>query len=149
MKTRLIRLNGEQTARFWPALKKGFARSVPPGVAPTEILMTNMLQGILNRSHDCWLLQVEREDKLRQAAGMVTTVRLDPLTGHRTLFIYSLFARIPISDEEWGDAFDKLRAVAKQHKCIRVSAFSKNPSVIDLVNKLGGSTEMRVVELEV
>ncbi len=145
----LNRLGGEQAAKFWPILSRGFARSLPPGVEFSEMLLNNMLLGILHKQYDCWIIKGERDGKPKQLGGVITTVRVEPLTGVRSLLIYSLYVKQMLSDEEWKELFKLASHVATKHKCKRICAYTRNPSVLSIVESLGGQSEMRVVELEV
>lgn len=146
---KLIRLSGDQAATYWPVLSKGFLRSLPPGVEPSEHLVNNMLTGILRRQYDCWVLQVERQGETKQAASAITCVRVDPVSGSRSLLIYSLAARIPVRPEEWKEAFRLLRHVARSARCHRITGYTANQSVMQIVDSVGGNTDMRVIEIGV
>ena len=146
---KLIRMLPDQAAHYWPILSKGFARSLPPGTFPSEMLLNNLLASVLKKNYDCWILKGDRGDKNKLIAGALTTVLIDHLTGSRPLLIYSLYAKTMLSDKEWKEAFELLSKVAAKNKCQRITAYSMNPSILSIVESLGGKSEMRLVELEV
>lgn len=146
---KLIRLSGEQASRYWPVLSQGFSRALPPGTVATRGVLNNMLIGILRRNYDCWVVKVRRDGKWRQVAGAITSIRVEPMSGLRSMLIYSLFSQSPLEDEEWEQAFSLLAKVARKGNCAKVTAYSRNPSVLEMVERLGGDTQMRYIELGV
>ena len=147
-KVKLLRLSGDQAARYWPVLSPGFAASMPPGVLPQSTVLNNMLQAVLSRHMNCWTVKARRGDKEPMIAGFLTAIRTDPISGQRALMIYSLFTKGDATNEEWKEAITLLRRVARAQKCHIIMAFSKNVRVIRMIENNGGNTEYRVVELE-
>lgn len=145
----LKRVDGVQAGQLWPELSRGFQRATPPGPIPGEAIVNNMLTAVMRKAMDCWVIQVKRDGKTRYAGGMLTVVRVDQVTGLRTLLIYSLFTRLMLTEEEWSDGFALLKEAAKAKRCSRISAYTTNENVIAIVNRLGGNTGIRVIELEV
>lgn len=146
---KLIRMLPDQAAHYWPILSKGFMSSLPPGVVPSDVVVNNLLIGVMRKNYDCWIVKAERNSKEKAVAGAITQVTIEPTTGQRTLLIYSLYARTMLSKEEWKEAFDLLSQVAAKNKCVRISGYTMNESIVSIVNSLGGNCDMRVVELEV
>lgn len=146
---RLIRLNGEQAATYWPVLSAGFAKTLEPSPTPSNVILNNLLLGVVNRTYDCWMVQVPRDGKSKQAVGMITTTRHDPITGQRFMLIHSLFSRLTLEPAEWKEVYRLLRAVAKKNACSKIVAYSKNPRMLNIIHAVGGATDVRAVELEV
>ena len=145
---RILRLNGVMVSKYWPVLAPGFARSLPVGVAPTKKLLDSMLAGILSKTYDCWVIQTVRDGQVSFAGAFLTQVNIDPLSHTRILFIYSLFSVTTLTEPEWERGLDLLKQVARRAKCSSVQAHSKHPTVLKVIEKFGGSTEMRVIKLE-
>jgi hypothetical protein len=148
-KIKLLRLSGEQAARYWPVLSPGYARSMPPGVMTNSVVLSNMLQAVLSRQMDCWAVKAQRGESEPLVASFLTAVRTDPVSGQRALALYSLFSKGDIADDEWGEALALLRKVAKTFRCHVILAFSNNPRILELTKTLGGNCDTRVIELEV
>lgn len=145
---KVIRIDGAQAARFWPVLVKGFGKALPPGAVGGKVVENNLLQSILNRSMDCWVMKADREEGEVMVAAALTTIRTDPITSQRALHIYSLFSEGDVTDEEWEQAFGILSRAAGSSRCHLISAFTDNPRIKSIVERLGGKASWSFVELE-
>lgn len=79
----------------------------------------------------------------------LTQVTEDAVSGLCFMNIYSLYAFEPISPKLWKSAWERFRKYAKTLGVNRVLALTDNPAVVRMVDRLGGSTRQRSVQLEV
>jgi hypothetical protein len=151
-------LKKDKVSTFWPLVEKSLRLAIesgdPPGVPDTPETYTNILKSMLEGYVDCFMIgEVANEakvvDDFRILAIGTTIVSTDPVSGSRTLLIYTLSSFVVITDETWRWAFSHLMEYAQERGCVSMIAITRNARVLDIINKLGGSTEYRLVELEV
>ena len=90
-------------------------------------------------------------EKPQLVVGCTTTVKVDPFTKRRTLFIVSLYATpsVLITLEAWKGTMTFLESYARQQGCTRIEAYTTNPRVMQMAAECGLKPTWRVVAKEI
>lgn len=135
----LIRLLPEQAAKFWPEIKPIVGKALPPTAHETFDGMLGVLNHLITGRLHCWLIVDEESRRLN---GVFTTsVIPDPITGQRSLLLYSVSSVDGLEIRPVVDSFKKLLEFAKSVGCQKVIAYTANAKIVSLMKKLGWSTE--------
>ena len=137
----LVKLTADQIANMWDILKFGIENSLPPisGEGPDKI--NKIFEALLSGGYDCWVrLSARRRRKanLNLESMVVTTITTDHASDTNNFLIYTMYGFRPISDEEWLEGYMTLAKYAKAKGCNRMIAYSNEPRVLDIVDKIGG-----------
>ena len=139
----LIRMVPDKVAEKWDIMKGCIHSALPPTSLDTEVHMTNILEAILCGKMVCWAFEVEEQVKYL----IVTQVIEDDVTHTRNFFVFALVSILPVTMEEWQEGFITLQTYAKYILCDLVSAYTKNPRIMQIVKHLGGDVETRYLQM--
>lgn len=146
----LLQLLPDNIARQWPVIAESIKASMPP-FAPS--LTSEQLAGALQRALvgdlQVWVMCEETSAGVSIDAIGTTLVSVDQISKEQCLLIYSLTGFGLISEEKWRGAWETLRQYAREIGCSKVMGFTDNPTILHVVDMLGGQTSCRFVELEV
>lgn len=135
-----------QIGALWQVLKAGIVAAQPVGVLLDEENLGNILQALLAGRMQAFVITKDKNI----VGSLTTNLLIDTLSGTRNLFIYSLYTAVPSQDSEiWALGLEVLRKKAKELDCFKIMSYTSNERIIQMVDRIGGSTTMRVVELEV
>ena len=136
----LVKLTADQIANMWDILKFGIENSLPPiaGEGPDKI--NKIFEALLSGGYDCWLGYEKDEEncKLKLGHMVVTTINKDNASDTNNFLIYTMYGFRPMSDDEWLGGYMTLAKYAKAKGCNRMIAYSNEPRVLDIVDKIGG-----------
>lgn len=118
----LIQLLPEQIAQNWKSFRPAIRESLPPQVAVSNKAMKQILQSLLAERGHLWVYR-----QGNNLVGMVvTTIHEDPLSGARSLLIYSLYAWSQLTQESIESAMATLGKHAENEGLDEIIAFSAN-----------------------
>lgn len=127
-------------------IKSSLIMSLSKVMEVNEMKLSNILQALLDKRMKAWALV--KDDK--HVVGIITTtITQDTMVGVRNLFLYSLAASEYIPRRGWAAMFALAKRIAKAEECSSMIGFSKEPFVLKMVEGLGGTTDTRMITLEV
>jgi hypothetical protein len=134
-----------EITKHWTTLKKHLEENLPPTALGLPINLDEVYTRLMTDEMQGWVF-LQGED----AIGFLITAFSQELGfNFKNLTIYAVVATQHIDDEAWKNAFSTVKAFSIKYECKRIIAFSSNPRVIELVNKLGGESSYHVLTLEV
>ena len=134
-----------EITKHWVTLKKYMEENLPPTALGLPVNLDEVYAKLMTDEMQGWVF-CQGEDII----GFVVTAYSQELGFlFKNLVIYSIVATQHIEDNDWKEAFVMVKDFAIKNECKRIVAFSSNPRVIELVDKLGGGTSYRVLTLEV
>lgn len=141
-----IRVLPNRIPIIWEAIK--FSSVKADGVREKDIpiYLTNLLHALLSERAQCF---VNLDDERRLVRIAITRVKVDEVTGEKSLAVNSLYGFKPTSVEEWQRDIDTIKDYAKKHGCKRVLACSNNERVFEIVQNIGFENYFRHFVLEV
>lgn len=141
-----IRVLPNRIPIIWEAIK--FSSVKADGVREKDIpiYLTNLLHALLSERAQCF---VNLDDERRLVRIAITRVKVDEVTGEKSLAVNSLYGFKPTSVEEWQRDIDTIKDYAKKHGCKRVLACSNNERVFEIVQNVGFENYFRHFVLEV
>jgi len=143
----IIRLTINQVSKAWDRdrIRYGIFEAFAPETVPDSDMLQSILCQLLKEEMQCWRIY---DDEGKVYGHIITTITTD--LNKKNLLIYSehAFYRFP-NREAYVDVNDKLEQFAKANGCQRVIGYSSNPVAISLAEKLGYSSDHRVLMKEV
>lgn len=136
----------EQIASNWDFLKRQVVDGGPLESQKGENRYNNILNSLLLGDMQCWV-ETELDGKgFHIQAVVLTQVLTNDCAGVKNLIIYSL---IGIEDlfnaEKWRNALLTLAQFARKHSCQHIVAYSDNPRVIKMAEKLKANASQRLL----
>ena len=148
----LLLLTPEAVSRTWPDLKLAIEAALPPITNPTQTVdrMTDILESLLTGRLMCHTIYKMVDDQ-PYAYGIVVTAFLHNVENdQKNLLIYSLYGHPKyITGDAAAKFLNKMKEFARSKGCKALIAYSCIPSVIENISRMGGSTEYRLLTLEV
>lgn len=141
----IIGLTINRVAKLWDSIRYGIIETIFSRVTPDGQVMQSILCQLLKEEMQCWCIYND-ENKIY---GHVLTF-IGTEMGKKSLIIYSehLFSRMP-NIEAYREVIDKIESFAKSNGCHRVMGYSNDPNAISIAEKLGYSSDQRVLIKEV
>lgn len=135
----LIRLTGEQIAKFWKSeIKEAIREALPMMPADSDLVMNNVLRELLSDRLQCWVVTSGEDNK---PLGICTTqVTLDSITGEKNMLIYTTYAFDGFPKFLWEANYLQLAGIAKELGCARIYCYSDNPIVIEKAKENGADS---------
>lgn len=149
----LLKLNPEQIMSYWDEIKISIAAALPPYVYYSDDSMLGVQEQLLLGSLECWV-SVEHaraySNPPPRVYGTATTrVVVDETTGTKNLLVFSVCIAEEHPQSIWRESIDQLRIYARSKNCSKIIAYSDNPHMIYLCEKLGANTAMRFISFEI
>lgn len=129
----LRRLDPEEAGAMWELLSPWVALTLPAEVDLNEKTTANILGAVLGNRLVAWLIH---EDEVPQGV-MLTQLLIEPFSDRIDLLIFSLAIPGKLSTTSWKNDIDLLRQYAKEQGCSNITAYTNNPVVIRLAERLG------------
>lgn len=142
----VIRILAQQIPRFWVAIK--FAASATASIPnhDKELYLNNLLASLLNDTAQCFIRYNDEKELLAIA---ITRFIQDEITGEKTLFINCLYSFKGVDNEEWEHDFGLIKDFAKSSGCKKITTYSNNPRVFEIVKLTGFAERFRCFLLDV
>ncbi len=142
----LVKLETDQVLRYWEPLKGLIIAAQPVGAVWDRAAEVKLVEAVAMGVLQVW---IEQGPKGTIDAVVSTMFTEDMASGTLGMLIYSLTIISKVEGERWVAGFSTLSKYAKSRGCRRVTAFSHNPKVIELVKKMGGDTSLTLCAVEV
>lgn len=142
----LVRVFPKQVAKGWHIIAPMLAQSLPPEIAVSRDILTNMLAAILRGDLHVWLEQdASKPDQYR--ALVTTTVWKDPVVCIDRLAIYNLYILHEVPIEDWKAGLTTLRLFGESLGCSGLVGFvdSEDARYVKFLQMLGGELSTRIV----
>lgn len=139
----LIRLLPEQVNEAWDVIAPAVAETLPPTIAGSYTAIVNVLEAVLAERAVAWIYYKDG----RPACFILTTTHRDPIMHSVNLLIYSMFAFEDLSEDDWQHGLDRLKQYAKFIGAEKVIAFSDQPAVIRMLDRMGAETSFTLIEV--
>lgn len=124
------------------------AEALPPSVRYSPYTMTNILAAILSGDLRVWGKYWPDEPDGKLHAVLTTTERYDPISGQRSILIYTLYGTMPLTDMKlWESAIRTLLEYTKSRKAQALTAYTSNRKLAAIIRRLGGDTDFTFMEL--
>lgn len=141
----LILLTINQAADLWhKGLSDAIVNSLPPFVGKHYSIVDHLLDEIVTGHLSVWVFVIENEIR-----GVLTTkIIYDSGTGTKNLLIYSLYGDnegLRVSGNLVHEVDRTMNAHAQEHNCNGIIAYVSNESVLRVLERLGYSSETRLV----
>lgn len=134
----LTKILPDQIASNWDVIGYSVQQSLPSQVEDVEGILSNVLMALLSGNMDCWVIS-SKDNKIE---GIATTQILwDEASRVKTLLVYSVYSYGNISEQNWNKCLGTIREFAKNRGCHKISAFSGNERLVNLMTKLGADKQ--------
>ncbi len=135
----LIRLSGDQIARYWKSMiKDAIIESLPMVPAELDKAMNTIMAQMLQDKLQCWAVTTKDSN---EPLGICTTqATIDSNTGERSMLIYTTTAFDSFPDDLWVENYLQLAEFAKGVGCVRIYCYSDNPRVIEKAKECGADS---------
>ena len=144
----LLRLLPEQISEQWDIIKPTIEDSLRSACEDAD--MNEMLTSLLNASSQCWVSSRKATNGGNVIEGIIITIITKNMFGEgKNLLIYSLFGYSMDTREAWRGGAKALALFAKSNQCSRIVAYTDVPSLIKLVENLGGTANQRFVSIPI
>lgn len=143
----LTKLMPDQISKFWNVIKYAIEDSLPPTVGESPDKMNKILAALLIGKAQCWASYVKGGEENKFEGLVITKILYDDVSDTRNFLIYCLYGYEIVSKSSWVSGLETLVKFAIDRDCSQIIGYSDVPMIIDLVNKLGGSTKYTFVEL--
>lgn len=143
----LTRLLPDQVSKFWDIIRYAIEQSLPPIAGEDPDKMKKILMSLLSSKSQCWASYDVNEDKRTLEAIVITRIFYDDASDTKSLLIYCLYGYGHIRQSSFTNALKALVKFAKSESCERVIAYTNEPGVVNLVNRLGGDTSYTFISI--
>lgn len=126
---------------IWEEIRFGLRRSLPPTSRRNEDAYTQALADIIAGRSQCWVVYSVEEEKYKLHAFAITMIRPDPLTKHKYLHLYTIYAFSPLSTEDWDRLQDVVESFARDNDCVSLTSFANHPMIIAQFKRRGGTND--------
>ena len=142
----LVRVLPKQVAKGWHTIAPLLAQSMPPEIAVSRDILTNMLAAILREDLQIWLEQDESKPDIYRAL-IATTLWKDPVVCIDRLLIYNLFIIHEVPLKDWKAGIATLKMYGESRGCSSLVGFvdSSDDKYIKFLKMLGGELSTRIV----
>jgi len=141
-----IKVTPAQIPKMWENIK--FAVSKTSGINEKDLplYLNRLLHALLSSKAQC-IVRLDNDRNLL-AIG-ITRIILDAITGDDILFIESFysFSRTPV--ETWKELMVLTKKFAKKEKCTKMTTYSSNPKIYEVVKGVGFTEYYRYFSMEV
>ena len=135
----LIRLTGDQIAKYWKSMiKEAIEEALPVLPADSDTALNEILSQMLQEKLQCWIVT---DGESNVPLGVCTTqVTLDNNTKERSMLIYTTYAFDGFPEFLWQANYLQLAKFAKGLKCSRIYCYSDNEKVIRMAKENGADS---------
>jgi len=145
----LIKLLPENVTRNWDIIKPAIERGLVPIAEEGLDKMNKILESLLAGVIECWVQTKETEEGTKIHSIATTQVLHDYVSDTKSLLIYSIYNFRPMQDDDWVENYYTLKKYAVGRGCRKIIAYSKEPAIIQLIQRLGGESELTFLTLPV
>lgn len=128
----VVRIDPMKINYYWPLFEYGLRYSSPPGCAPTEEYISNILAGALGNKLQCWLAYRKKDGKFWPLGTVITRVDRSTIRGTNNLIIENLYGFGGVPGDIWRIGMNTLLEFAKGQGCKSVIGYSHNSRVVEI-----------------
>jgi len=139
----LVMLLPEQVSNNWDEIAWLIEEATPGPTGSSNDRMNNVLEDLLTGKKKLW---ISYNENAVFDALVGTEVYEDRINGIRTMEIFALWAK-GAGEGSWTKGWETLGRYAKKEGCERVVAYTREPSLIKRVKRLGGDTSFVFCEI--
>ena len=143
----LTRLLPDQVSNLWSIIKYAVEESLPPIAGESPNKMNNILTALLCSKAQCWMSYVKSKEGNKFEGLVITEITHDDISDTKSLLIYCLYGFEKASRKSWTGGMKALVKFASSRGCSSITAYSEIPSIISLVERLGGETKYRFIKI--
>ena len=136
----LTRLLPEQVSKFWDIIKYALEESLPPIVGGHPERMNRILTSLLTDKAICWASYKRGEEGVKFEGIAVTRILYDDVSDTRNLLIYAVYGYEETDSNTWIEGITSILKYANSKRCEQIIAYTDFPHVVEIVDRLGGST---------
>jgi len=142
----VIKLLPDQVPQLWEAIKFASLKADTIEEKDRQLYLNRLLQSLLSSKAQCFV----RLDNERQLMALtITRIMNDEVTGEKSLFINCLYSFKRVLDEQWKEEFEILKRFAEKQGCVKITTYSSNKRVFEIVSLLGFTERYRCFIMEV
>lgn len=143
----LIRLSPDQIMRFWPDIAQCIDSALPVHLQGDSAAMLEIQSHLLTEVLQCWVAAGDHHGS-RIYGIMTTRIAVDEVAGTKNLLIYSVAVIDEHPPSMWNEAKRIISIFAKARGCQGILAYSDNPQMIAVAEKIGFNSATRLLYLE-
>ena len=143
----LTRLLPDQVSNLWSIIKYAVEESLPPIAGESPNKMNNILTALLCSKAQCWMSYTKSGEGNKFEGLVITEITHDDISDTKSLLIYCLYGFEEISKSSWTGGMKALVKFAASRGCSNITAYSEVPSIISLVERLGGEAKYRFIKI--
>lgn len=140
----LVRLLPDQIMRYWDQISECISDAMPSFAHKDKAAMLQVQQRLLLQTLDCWIAMRDTESDIIYGV-MTTQLVFDGPTRTRNLLIYSVSTISDHPSDMWQLAAEKLSKYATTKNCKHIIAYSNDPRMLHIAEKLGADTSFRLI----
>ena len=135
----LIRLTGEQVAKYWKGMiKDAISNALPLVPVDSATTLNEILSQILQEKLQCWMVT---DGKSNEPLGICTTqMTKDNITQERSMLIYTTYAFDGFAEFLWQENYLQLAQYATGLGCVRIYCYSDSEKVIKMAKECGADS---------
>ena len=138
------RAPSEFVTKHWEAIKPLIADALPPYIGKEEDLFASLIEAVIKEKMFVWLvIPADRSKGLDIVGGFTTYITKDPLTGSKSLVVYTLAASKELKGKgalrAIKEGFEKIKLYAKGKGCSRIVGSVRSPGLARQYQLLGGT----------
>lgn len=142
----LVKLTAEQIANNWNFIKQHIYTSNGLATELTPEQINNLLQLLLIDELQCWAAARINPEKTDIFGIVVTQVLYDNVLDEKNLLMYSAVGFNNVYHlKTWTRCLLSLAQYARSRDCKRVLAFTDNPELVKLGERMKGKTDRRLI----
>lgn len=142
----VIKLTPSQIPKLWEAIKYAVVHVNNLSDRDSPLYLCRLLHALLSSKAQCFVRINEDRELL---AICITKIIGDEITGEKSIFMECLYSFESASIDTWRQDKEIIMKFAKKEKCSKITAYSSNPRLFDIVEKLGFSERYRCFIMEV
>ena len=140
-----VLLNPEELLDLWRYIKPMILAGLPPGTEPTEELASTLQRALLKGIMWCWVIMSNGAP-----LGAVTAcITQDICSEVRQISVYSAWFIETPKSETIREMYSNLLAKGRSQGCKKMSGFTANKEVFDVLKKLKGIKTMIYLEVDI
>ena len=142
-----IKLLPTQIPKNWEIIK--FAAINADRIASSDwtLYLNRLLHALMAGKAQCFF-RIDQESR-EVTALSITRLVMDEVTGEKTLFINCVYSFKSASGKRWAADFNVLKEFAVKEKCKKITTYSNNSRVFEIVEALGFEERYKCYVMEV
>lgn len=141
-----IKVIPTQIPRMWENIKYAISHTSDISEKDLPLYLNNLLHALLSSKAHCI---VRLDDNRNLLTICITRIIADNITGKDVLFIESIYSFAKIPTNLWEEAIALIIKLAKKENCTRITTYSANPKIFEVVKEIGFTEYYRYFIMEV